>query len=214
MSSEKVNHPAHYNVGRIEVIDAIEAWRLGFNLGNAVKYIARCEHKGAKLEDLEKARWYLNREISNVSTVVEVANPTGLERVPAHIVEEADVLGVMRGDKIFIAKDRYVTNAAGKEMDRAAWDRDYGTSEANCWLVTLGPGKDVTLEPNKQRLDSTAPIEDHILNFLNRRPLQHFHVDEIAEGSGIAKRRLATCLSRLVRRRVVTRVRRGCYKRR
>lgn len=58
-----VNHPKHYNVGKIEVIDAIEEWKLGFHLGNAVKYIARAEHKGKAVEDLEKALWYLQREL-------------------------------------------------------------------------------------------------------------------------------------------------------
>ena len=58
-----VNHPNHYNVGKIEVIDAIEDWGLNFNLGNAVKYIARADHKGKPIEDLEKARWYIEREI-------------------------------------------------------------------------------------------------------------------------------------------------------
>jgi hypothetical protein len=65
VTDERVNHPAHYNFGAIEVIDAIEAWGLGFSLGNAVKYIARSAHKGSRLEDLKKARWYLEREISN-----------------------------------------------------------------------------------------------------------------------------------------------------
>ncbi|WP_243154330.1 DUF3310 domain-containing protein [Clostridium sporogenes] len=41
-----------------------EDWNLNFNLGNAIKYIARAEHKGNKKEDLEKAVWYLEREIS------------------------------------------------------------------------------------------------------------------------------------------------------
>lgn len=58
-----VNHPSHYNVGKIEVIDAIEAWELNFSLGNAVKYIARADHKGKPIEDLQKARWYIEREI-------------------------------------------------------------------------------------------------------------------------------------------------------
>ena len=62
--TDHVDHPAHYNFGAIEVIDAIETWQLGFSLGNAVKYIARAEHKGAALEDLKKARWYLEREIA------------------------------------------------------------------------------------------------------------------------------------------------------
>ncbi|MBO7309522.1 MAG: DUF3310 domain-containing protein [Kiritimatiellae bacterium] len=58
-----VDHPSHYNVGKIEVIDAIEAWGLNFSLGNAVKYIARADHKGKPIEDLQKARWYIEREI-------------------------------------------------------------------------------------------------------------------------------------------------------
>lgn len=61
--SEKVNHPAHYNTGKYEVIDVIEDWQLNFNLGNAVKYIARADHKGNKIEDLRKAAWYIQREI-------------------------------------------------------------------------------------------------------------------------------------------------------
>ncbi len=57
--------PAHYKLGGIEVIDAIEAWLLGFHLGNAVKYIARAGRKdpAKTVEDLKKARWYLDREI-------------------------------------------------------------------------------------------------------------------------------------------------------
>ena len=61
--TESVNHPAHYNVGNIEVIDAIEDWGLNFCLGNAVKYIARADHKGEPVEDLQKAVFYLNHEI-------------------------------------------------------------------------------------------------------------------------------------------------------
>jgi hypothetical protein len=61
-----INHPPHYTFGGIEVIDAIDAWQLGFALGNSVKYIARAKHKGSELEDLKKARWYLDHEISKL----------------------------------------------------------------------------------------------------------------------------------------------------
>ena len=61
--NKNVDHPSHYNHGTIEVIDAIEDWNLGFCLGNAIKYIARCAYKGHKKEDLEKAIWYLKREL-------------------------------------------------------------------------------------------------------------------------------------------------------
>lgn len=64
-----VDHPAHYGGdGTYEAIKVIEAWGLGFSLGNAVKYIARAGKKGAALEDLQKARWYLDREIARHST--------------------------------------------------------------------------------------------------------------------------------------------------
>ena len=61
--NKNVDHPSHYNHGTIEVIDAIEDWNLNFCLGNAIKYIARCAYKGNKKEDLEKAIWYLKREL-------------------------------------------------------------------------------------------------------------------------------------------------------
>ena len=58
-----VNNPKHYNTGSIEVIEVIEDWELNFCLGNAIKYIGRCNHKNNKIEDLQKAIWYLSREI-------------------------------------------------------------------------------------------------------------------------------------------------------
>ena len=68
-----INHPQHYTLGKIEVIDFIEDKGLNFNLGNVVKYVARAGHKKSSgksmdakaLEDLKKAQWYLNREISS-----------------------------------------------------------------------------------------------------------------------------------------------------
>jgi len=63
---EKVNSPDHYNTGRVEVIDAIEDWNLGFNDGNAIKYIARHQYKGNRIQDIEKAIWYLQRHLINL----------------------------------------------------------------------------------------------------------------------------------------------------
>lgn len=63
---EAVNHPPHYNQGNIEVIDAIEDWGLDFNAGNVIKYVARHQHKAEPLEDLKKARWYLDRIIKGI----------------------------------------------------------------------------------------------------------------------------------------------------
>lgn len=70
MAKENVNHPDHYNTGKYEVIDVIEdqGWGEGFNKGNAIKYIMRAKHKNSdkEIEDLEKARWYIDREIQRL----------------------------------------------------------------------------------------------------------------------------------------------------
>ena len=67
--SDNVNHPAHYTDGKIEVIDFIEDKKLGFHLGNTVKYICRAGKKDPEktIEDLQKAEWYLHREIQRLS---------------------------------------------------------------------------------------------------------------------------------------------------
>ena len=68
--NENVNHPAHYGGADnpYEAIKVIEAWGLGFCLGNAVKYISRAGKKdpAKETEDLEKAVWYLQREIERL----------------------------------------------------------------------------------------------------------------------------------------------------
>ena len=63
--NKNVSHPSHYNQG-IEAIDIIESWDLNFSLGNAIKYILRSPYKGKQIEDLEKARWYIDREINRL----------------------------------------------------------------------------------------------------------------------------------------------------
>ena len=70
--ADVINHPQHYTLGKIEVIDFIEDKGLNFNLGNVVKYVARAGKKKSSgksleakaLEDLKKAKWYLDREIA------------------------------------------------------------------------------------------------------------------------------------------------------
>jgi hypothetical protein len=72
--SDQVNHPQHYGGAEnpYEAIKVIEAWELGFNLGNTVKYISRFGKKQNKennlVQDLEKAKWYLEREINKLKT--------------------------------------------------------------------------------------------------------------------------------------------------
>jgi hypothetical protein len=62
--ADKINHPPHYGGDVVyEAIKVIEAWQLDFHVGNVVKYLSRAGKKGDRLEDLEKAAWYLNRAI-------------------------------------------------------------------------------------------------------------------------------------------------------
>jgi hypothetical protein len=65
--SDPVNHPAHYQSATgLEAIQVVEAFELNFHLGNVVKYVLRAPNKGG-VEDLEKARWYLEREIERLT---------------------------------------------------------------------------------------------------------------------------------------------------
>ena len=68
MGKEKVNHPDHYNSGQYEVVDVIDdaGFGEGFCLGNALKYILRAKHKENYLEDLKKAKWYLEYLIQRI----------------------------------------------------------------------------------------------------------------------------------------------------
>jgi hypothetical protein len=63
---EEVNHPQHYQGNGIEVIDIIDSFDLNFNLGNSIKYILRADKKWNKKKDLEKAIWYLSREVQKL----------------------------------------------------------------------------------------------------------------------------------------------------
>lgn len=65
---DPVQRPKHYTSGNIEVIDFIDScgYGLGFCLGNAIKYTARCLLKGTPVQDLEKAQWYLNHAAKKI----------------------------------------------------------------------------------------------------------------------------------------------------
>lgn len=68
MEHDNVNHPQHYTDGSIEVLDFIEDKKLNYHRGNAIKYICRAgkKSKETEIEDLQKAVFYLNREIKNL----------------------------------------------------------------------------------------------------------------------------------------------------
>jgi hypothetical protein len=72
-----VNHPNHYTKGGIEVHDFISAWNMDFDTGNVIKYVTRAPYKGNKLQDLQKAKWYLDK-------LIERAEPS--ENPVTHVV--------------------------------------------------------------------------------------------------------------------------------
>ncbi len=85
MKKEMINHPTHYGGknNTYECIKVVEAWQLGFHLGNVLKYISRAgkknlydhgEKKDVILEDLHKAAWYLNRYIATISPEKQTYN--------------------------------------------------------------------------------------------------------------------------------------------
>lgn len=68
MKNNPVEHPPHYRAGNHEAIDVIQAWNLNFSLGNVIKYICRAgiKNPNKKIEDLEKAMFYLKAEIESL----------------------------------------------------------------------------------------------------------------------------------------------------
>jgi len=77
---EYINHPIHYQGKSIEVIEIIDEFDLSFSLGNVIKYILRSKKKGNMVQDLEKAKWYLEHEINKHKPIVE--KPMAIPSLP------------------------------------------------------------------------------------------------------------------------------------
>lgn len=94
MNNDIINHPSHYTDGKFETIDAIESWRLGYHLGNAIKYISRAgkKSKDTELEDLRKARLYIarymihHRDDTESLSAMEYAADKGLDLYLTRVV--------------------------------------------------------------------------------------------------------------------------------
>ena len=78
--SDQVAHPSHYNQGKFEVIEVIEDQKLGFHLGNAIKYILRAGKKNPEKtsEDLQKAKWYIDRYLELQKSPESVRRPNDM----------------------------------------------------------------------------------------------------------------------------------------
>ena len=74
MKNNEVNRPQHYNINwkgeqTIETFDYIKSWRMGYAEGNVIKYVSRHKYKGKALQDLKKARWYLDKLIEELGQI-------------------------------------------------------------------------------------------------------------------------------------------------
>ena len=91
--TEKINRPKHYKGNQFEAIDIIEDYELGFNLGNSIKYILRHDKKDNAIEDLEKAAWYLDREITKRMTE-QLESTDAMAEEFRQAMQEGDETGV------------------------------------------------------------------------------------------------------------------------
>lgn len=89
-TSEHINHPAHYNAGKVEVIEFIEDQMFGYHRGNAVKYLCRAGKKdpSKEVEDLRKAKWYIEREVE-LLTKTAPRRPNEMNEKPGIMDDDA-----------------------------------------------------------------------------------------------------------------------------
>lgn len=138
--NDNVNHPSHYTDGKIEVIDYIEDKKLGYNLGNAIKYISRAGKKDPDkyVEDLEKAKWYLKREIETSS----------LSKETMITVEQLDRVG--RFFESIVSETRYkptrVYSSYQEDDLRDMLEHDIDVPDNSEFDITLTNGEEVTLQ--------------------------------------------------------------------
>lgn len=148
MTFDPVNKPSHYAEGRqFETIEVIEDWKLSYRLGNCVKYISRAGRKGDRRQDLEKAAWYLQREIEAIDKPSQYQPPAD--------VQYEDVLEYY-GQSI--------------DLDEA-WPFEETPDYVTGWDDSLGP---IEIEPEEiqERLakkDLNQFADDEIVSTIERR---------------------------------------------
>lgn len=141
MTHDPINRPSHYAEGRMfEPIDVIEDWELSFGLGNSLKYISRVGRKSNDLEDLYKASWYLNREITKLENEQKIEeNVSNLSGSISDLTRRAqglfsvnyqDILNAYDDDLI---DDNLLNEYGVRDADPKGFDRD------ELWDPTLGP---------------------------------------------------------------------------
>lgn len=117
--NDPVNHPAHYTTGKIEVIEFVEDQKFGYHLGNVVKYISRSKHKCTELQDLAKARWYLDRYIQlREKQLVEQCH-SEQSRAAQDFISSA-CRGASIGINDWVAEEVLIGNAVGRNAANSA----------------------------------------------------------------------------------------------
>lgn len=166
---DPINSPSHYAEGRAyEPIDVIHDWELGYNLGNVVKYVSRAGRKLNLVEDLKKARFYLNKEIELLEAVPFAVTYEDILADAAHAATEGDELLAEYG--LTHADDNAVTVYLDVDDQLLpGWDAD----DDYMWDPSLGP-VDLTSEElneilSKKDLDQFGPNE--IVSTVHRRGL-------------------------------------------
>lgn len=171
---DPIDRPSHYAAGRkYEPIDVIEDWELGFNLGNAVKYLSRAGRKEDALEDLSKAVWYINREISRTVPI-----RTTYEEVVEALTAEANDWEFPHG-----LDDVVYYNSAEAGMDVDDQKLSHWETNNDDWMDFWDSDDDYMWDP------SLGPVEltdKEIQDILDRKDLQQFDDNEIV--STIEKR--------------------------
>ena len=160
MTHDPVNRPSHYAEGRkYEPIAVIEDWQLNYRLGNAVKYISRAGRKQDAIEDLKKARWYLDREIATLEGARSPYNVSYQDVLENAAYEAAN--GSVPLYEYGVSIPHPVSQEADVDNGHLPyWDSD----EDFMWDPSLGP---VELTPSE------------VDEFLAKKDLAQFEPDEI-----------------------------------
>ena len=155
---DPIDSPAHYAEGRqYEPIDVIADWELNYHLGNTLKYVSRAGRKLNQLEDLKKARWYLDREIQT------------LEAVPFAVtyedVLEAAAAAASAGQELL--HEYGVADVDDQPLSGWDWDDDY------MWDPSLGPVEitDAEIQAILAKKDLDQFEDDEIVSTVERRGL-------------------------------------------
>ena len=173
--TNNVDHPAHYCEGRTyEPIDVIDDWGFGYNLGSVLKYISRAGRKQNALEDLKKARWYLDREIESLEPSVPFAATYEdiLEDAVHAATEGEDLLneyGVNGIDEDRAATIKRLSDNAVRGYESKVSDQATNQDWSDFWA-----GWDEPVGPTEAWLS-----DNEINSLLGKKNLEQFDPDEI-----------------------------------